>query len=164
MLFFWSTIDQGALSRLVEQSLDVLLAPVLPAADLDGAVWLQPHCPVRWPPDIYPEIEALRPEPVFLLALHGSHLLLGRLASVSEGRHPHYLAIVWHIPISRSQTDHHPLAATPPGPSQEAEVHGCPGKVSQQPLSGPSTRLGNPQAPHCRNPKACRGLRGCCLL
>ena len=78
MLFFWSTIDQGARFRLVEQSLDVLLAPVLPVADRDGATQFQVHCPVKWPPDIYPEIEALRPEPVFLLALHGGHLLLSQ--------------------------------------------------------------------------------------
>jgi len=71
MLFFWSTIDQGARSCLVEQSLDVLLAPVLPAADLDGVTQFQAHCPEEWPPDIYPEIEALRPEPVFLLVFHG---------------------------------------------------------------------------------------------
>ena len=45
MLFFWSTIDQGARSRLVEQSLDILLAPVLPAADLDCATQFQAHCP-----------------------------------------------------------------------------------------------------------------------
>ncbi len=52
MLFFWSTIDQGA--RLVEQSLDVLLAPVLPAADLDGTVRIQAHCPEEWPPTAMP--------------------------------------------------------------------------------------------------------------
>jgi hypothetical protein len=78
MLFFWSTIDQGALSRFVEQRIDVLLAPVLPAADRDGATRLQPHCPVEWLPDIYPEIEAVRAEPVFLLTFHGGNLLLGR--------------------------------------------------------------------------------------
>ena len=75
MLFFWSTIDQGALSRLVEQSLDVLLAPVLPAADRDCATRIQAHCPEEWPPHIYPEIEALWPEPVFLLVFHGGTFL-----------------------------------------------------------------------------------------
>jgi hypothetical protein len=75
MLFFWSTIDQGARFRLVEQSLDVLLAPVLPVADLDCATRAQDHCPEEWSPDIYAEIEALRPEPVFLLAFHGGTFL-----------------------------------------------------------------------------------------
>ena len=136
MLFFWSTIDQGARFRLVEQSLDVLLAPVLPVADRDGATRAQDHCPEERSPHIYAEIEALRPEPVFLLVFHGGTFLFCRQVSVSEGRHPHYPAIVWHIPISRFRTDHHPLAATPPGPSQEAGVHGCPVKVSQQLFSG----------------------------
>jgi len=86
MLFFWSTIDQGTRFRLVEQSLDILLAPVLPVADLDCATRAQVHCPEEWSPHIYPEIEALRPKPVFLLALHGGHLLFCRQASVSEGR------------------------------------------------------------------------------
>ena len=75
MLFFWSTIDQGALSRLVEQSLDVLLAPVLPVADRVGATRFQVHCPEEWPPDIYAEIEALLPELVFLLVFHGGTFL-----------------------------------------------------------------------------------------
>ena len=54
MLFFWSTIDQGARFRLVEQSLDVLLAPVLPAADRVGATRFQAHCPEEWPPTSMP--------------------------------------------------------------------------------------------------------------
>jgi hypothetical protein len=107
MLFFWSTIDQSAFARLVEQSLDVLLAPVLPAADRDGATQFQAHYPVRWPPHIYPEIEALLPEPVFLLALHDGTLLLGRQASVSEGRHPHY-------PAYRVAHPYQPFSDRPP--------------------------------------------------
>jgi hypothetical protein len=39
--------DQGPFPRLVKQRVDVLLAVVQPAADPDGAVRIQPYCPVE---------------------------------------------------------------------------------------------------------------------
>ena len=63
------------LSRKVSNIDPFRAPPVLPAADRDGATRFQAHCPEEWPPDIYPEIEALRPELVFLLAFHGGTFL-----------------------------------------------------------------------------------------
>jgi len=136
MLFFWSTIDQGARFRLVEQSLDILLAPVLPVADRDGATRFQVHCPEEWSPDIYAEIGALRPEPVFLLVFHSGTFLFCRQASVSEGRHPHYPAYRVAHPYQPFPDRPPSLSSNTPGLRKRQGHTAVQGRLASSPFQG----------------------------
>ena len=74
--------DQGGVACLLEQCAGIVQTVLHAPADPDLAVGIQPDGPVEGLADIHAEIEPVGPEPVFLPALHGGSLLIGRLATV----------------------------------------------------------------------------------
>ena len=62
-------------------------------------------------------------------------------------------AAMRQVPIGRSRADHHPPAASPPGPSQRQGRRAVRGRSASGPGEGPAPRLGNQEARACWKPK-----------
>ena len=131
--------DQDGVACLPGQRAGIVQTVLHAPADPDLALQAGPDSPAEGFPDIHAEIELVGPEPVFLPALHGGSLLLGWLATVSARATPTLpcrAACRAAHPHQSFPADHHPPAATPPGPSGEAETDGCPEAAGQQPHWG----------------------------
>ena len=80
--------DQGGVACLLEQRIDIVQTVLHPPADPDLALLVEPDSPVEGFPDVHAEMQLVGSEPVFLPALHGGSLLIGRLATVSARATP----------------------------------------------------------------------------
>ena len=80
--------DQGGVACLPGQCAGIVQTVLHPPADPDLALLAGPDSPAEGFSDIHAEIQPVGSEPVFLPALHGGSLLLGRLATVSARATP----------------------------------------------------------------------------
>ena len=136
---------EGAAPRLPEKRVDVRLAVRQGPVYHDLAPGVDPDRPVERLADVYPEVELVRSEAVFLAACHGGNLLLGRLATVSAGATP---TLLGRRGCSRSAGPYQSFPGGPPSPGgntprafTEAGAKGRPGAVGQRPRRGADTKV-----------------------
>ena len=138
--------DQGVATRLLEQRVDVVRAVLHAAADPDLALPVESDGPVEGLPDIHAEVRLVGAEPVFLPALHGGNLLIGRLATVPVRATP-------TLPCRAARRAAHPYQSFPlqgtiprrqhpPGLLERQGQRAVRGRSASGPGEGPSTRLG----------------------
>lgn len=136
--------DQGSIACLPGQRAGIVQTVLHPPADPDLALLVEPDSPVEGFPDIHAEIQLVGSEPVFLPALHGGSLLIGRLATVPVRATP-------TLPCCTACRAAHPyqsfplqgtILRQPPGPSRRQGKRAVRRRSTSGPGEGPSTRLG----------------------
>ena len=155
--------DQGGVACLPGQRAGIVQTVLHPPADPDLALLAGPDSPAEGFPGIHAEIELVGPEPVFLPALHGGSLLLGRLATVSARATPTLpcrAACRAAHPHQSFPADHHPPAATPPRAFWRGRDRRLSGGGRPAAPLGPSTRLRRSMTCIVENPIARRGPQG----